>query len=322
MADAGVTDGAAAAADAQVAAATTTIDPNLERKARQLGWLPKDQYRGPEDKWIDADAFVERGEQVMPFLRKANERLERQLQERDQRVTQAEARVAELQASIEELKKFRQQTHERQTLTDRGRLAAELRAAREAGDVEREVDIQIQINKLAVQPPESATSTAATTTTTATAAAPKREITSPEFLAWKAQNPWFDSDPVRRNLYLGMMQSMVDDGSIQRYGTQTERLEAAQEALDQVMGARREPPVSRVGTGRTNGTGATAATGGDISVNGHKYSELPAEAKKACEDGVAKLVGANKVFKTVDEWRTAYVRDYFSPPMLGRVAQR
>lgn len=34
-------------------------DPDEERAAR-MGWSPKDQWRGPEDKWVDAKTFVER----------------------------------------------------------------------------------------------------------------------------------------------------------------------------------------------------------------------------------------------------------------------
>lgn len=49
-------------------------------EAAREGWVPKDQWRGDEAQWIDAQEFVERGKQVLPIvnakLRRANQRIE------------------------------------------------------------------------------------------------------------------------------------------------------------------------------------------------------------------------------------------------------
>lgn len=44
-------------------------DPAVEERARAMGWVDKDQFRGPADKWRPADEFVQRGENELPILR-------------------------------------------------------------------------------------------------------------------------------------------------------------------------------------------------------------------------------------------------------------
>ena len=36
----------------------------LEARARRQGWRPKEEYRGPEERWVPAQEFLERGERV------------------------------------------------------------------------------------------------------------------------------------------------------------------------------------------------------------------------------------------------------------------
>ena len=55
--------------------AADEVSPEILREAKTLGWVPKDQFRGSADDWVDASTFVERGKQVMPILNHNNERL-------------------------------------------------------------------------------------------------------------------------------------------------------------------------------------------------------------------------------------------------------
>lgn len=43
---------------------------DYESEARELGWVPKDEFRGDESRWTDAESFVKRGETQMPLLKK------------------------------------------------------------------------------------------------------------------------------------------------------------------------------------------------------------------------------------------------------------
>ena len=75
-----VLDGAASAAvsdDTPPPADDARIE--VEKEARLQGWVPKDEFRGKETDWIDADIFVQRGREINPILRKNNERITKEL---------------------------------------------------------------------------------------------------------------------------------------------------------------------------------------------------------------------------------------------------
>lgn len=63
------------------------VSPETESRARQMGWVPKEEFRGPPDLWRDADEFVRRGEEVLPIVR-AN-------------LSKAERKVAELESKLQ-----------------------------------------------------------------------------------------------------------------------------------------------------------------------------------------------------------------------------
>jgi hypothetical protein len=72
-------------------------EPSAEEKASQQGWAPQDQWRGPPDKWVDAETFLKRGENNPRVLR--------------ERLDAAERRNAE---TIARMEKMNQQALERQ----------------------------------------------------------------------------------------------------------------------------------------------------------------------------------------------------------------
>ena len=107
-----------------------------ETQARAMGWLPKEQFRGPESSWIDAEAYVERGNNIMPILKANNEKL-------IQRLSQVEAQNAELTATlkasseaIEELKNFRSTLNKEKVQTQKTEILAGIKEAKTSGDIE------------------------------------------------------------------------------------------------------------------------------------------------------------------------------------------
>lgn len=42
---------------------------DTESRARAMGWVPQDEFRGPAEKWRSAEEFVARGENDLPILR-------------------------------------------------------------------------------------------------------------------------------------------------------------------------------------------------------------------------------------------------------------
>lgn len=79
-----------------------TGERDYEAEARKHGWRPKDEFKGDPARWTDAEQFVKRADEVMPFLEKktkAQQReiddLKRTLKQFQQYVTTADKRAME-----------------------------------------------------------------------------------------------------------------------------------------------------------------------------------------------------------------------------------
>lgn len=44
-------------------------EPSMEDRARDMGWRPKEEFKGDETRWVDADTFVKKGEEILPIIR-------------------------------------------------------------------------------------------------------------------------------------------------------------------------------------------------------------------------------------------------------------
>ena len=96
-------------------------DNGVEKEARLFGWVPKEEFRGSETDWVDADTFVKRGKEINPILRKNNELLMKRL---DEQAKQLES----LKSDTEEWKKFQKDAFDRKQ-TELQAQIAELKAA-------------------------------------------------------------------------------------------------------------------------------------------------------------------------------------------------
>jgi hypothetical protein len=44
-------------------------NPEIAQRAKMMGHIPKEEFRGDPEKWVDADKYVERAENLMPILK-------------------------------------------------------------------------------------------------------------------------------------------------------------------------------------------------------------------------------------------------------------
>src|SRR5688572_19913798 len=154
------------------------IDPEIEREAREQGWVPADQFRGDPKDHVDPETFVRRGREINPILRKNNERLKKEIEETKRMLKEQSSTIAEFR---EEFSKMKEGAYKR-ALAD---LKAERREALKEGDYEGAdaIDEQIdeyksQIAKVTEKP------------------APKVEAPppNPDFEEWHAENKWYNGD--------------------------------------------------------------------------------------------------------------------------------
>lgn len=72
-------DRTAAARAADTEDTTGADDTAIEERARRIGWVPKDEFRGDPDKWSPAADFLERGERTLPILLERNRKIDDKL---------------------------------------------------------------------------------------------------------------------------------------------------------------------------------------------------------------------------------------------------
>lgn len=70
-----VAEGLTAGADGEI----QTPERDFEAEARIQGWRPQEEFRGDPSKWTDAETFVKRGEEILPFVKKENAHLKQKI---------------------------------------------------------------------------------------------------------------------------------------------------------------------------------------------------------------------------------------------------
>lgn len=93
------------------AADTGAEQPNVpaqdvEAKARQYGWRPKEDWKGDDSRWVDAGEFVRRGEEVLPIVKATNAKLEKALDD-------ANAKISEMENAFRDFSQHHTKTQER-----------------------------------------------------------------------------------------------------------------------------------------------------------------------------------------------------------------
>jgi hypothetical protein len=99
----------------------TNENRDWEAEARDQGWKPLGEFKGPESKWTDPRTFVEKGEKITGIMKS---RLDRQEQE-----------IARLRNSNKEFGEYQKQLREKEKQALESRIS-ELEAARAAAITE------------------------------------------------------------------------------------------------------------------------------------------------------------------------------------------
>jgi hypothetical protein len=275
---------------------------DIESKAKELGWAPKEEFRGDPEKWIDAETYVRRGEELMPLLKANNKRMSEELHTVKEQLKQNEELLKASQESIEALKEFNAGLAKKEAKEKAKELKEALVEAKREGDVEREVELteqlreQREVVKAAEKEPEKKPN--------GTMPLPKLEpdaTQNPEWKAWIAENDWFGKDRRRTALAIGVAEELKNNPETATLAGKA-LLDRVSEEVDIVFnGAPRTMPSKVEGGGR-------GVSGGV----GKSFLNLPAEAKAACDRQAERLVGPGRAFKSMQDWRNHYTAQYFA----------
>lgn len=268
------------------------MSENIEARARDLGWVPAEEYRGDPSTWRSAEDFVERGERILPIVKSHNRKLEADLARTNAEMHKMAALYKASQESISELQAFHEQNLKDRLAQQKLQLAGELQAARDAGDVRAEVDVQTRIAELGRTPEPKVAAPAPAPTP-----APAAQAVDPALAAWRAANPWFGTDTRRTQTTMGIANLIAAENPDLEGQAFVDR-------LNQELAARNQPGggFSKVGGGRPSGEG------GGGGGRGTGYDSLPSEAREACDRMAKKMVGEGRAFKDMASWQTYYAK--------------
>ena len=258
-------------------------DNGVEKEARLFGWVPKEEFRGSETDWVDADTFVKRGKEINPILRKNNELLMKRL---DEQAKQLES----LKSDTEEWKKFQKDAFDRKQTELQAQiveLKAQKKTAIAEGNGELVVDIDDQLDKIKEEQREAKEESKAPPPAATTAV-------DPELSSWLERNTWFGQDSEMTNVSNGLGAAVR-----QQFPNLTGR--AFLDKLDERIAAYFPEKTSLGKKARGSAVDSTGNVRSGGSSGKKTYDNLPAEAKAACDKFVKQ-----GLFKTKQEYVDNY----------------
>ncbi len=246
---------------------TVEVTP-AETEARANGWVPKDEFKGNPDVWKPAETFNEDGKKIAAVQSERNRKLV-------QEVASMKVSMKEMQDSnFKVIKEVRKESYEKA----KAELEAKQEKAFDEGDKEKFKQTKKALDNL--KPPEDPK--------------PKTEAgneISNEYKTWAAENTWYGTDRELTDL------ADAYGAILQREGTVATESDAYAEIKRRVMNARPDKFQTSPAQSKVEG----GSSGGGGSKGGKSYSDLPPDAKAACD----RYVG-DKLMKRED-----YVKSYF-----------
>lgn len=230
---------------------------DYEAEARAHGWTPKEDFKGDPNRWVDSETFVKRADEVMPFLKKQNQALKREMDDlkRDIKRASAHFEKAEERGYHRAMQELDAKLAE---AVETGDKAGANAAVKQMRDLERDAAADKGDAKPVVD-----------------------EATAKQELAdWIDRTGWYGSDD-QKTKYADLQADLM--GPAQNYpGGQAKWLED--------LTAKVERKFADPKPGVTNGSGGRPAPKG----NGRSFNDLPAQAKAMCDKWVKQKIIPNR----------------------------
>lgn len=270
-----------------------------ETSARAQGWVPKEDFRGDQTKWVGAGEFLE----IQERRGVTTTRLRTDLDSVKQQNATLQAQLRAQQAALDALQETVVETKTTDLTATESDLTAQIKAARTANDFDKEEELRDKREEVRRQ---KARLTVDKSGGTAQAGGEVKDPTkSPEFQEFLKDNPWFETDRVMAAAAVATLAQLNAEGKTKDL-TPTQRFALAAEETKKrfgIIGA-------KAGAQKMEGSrGGGDAGGGDGTDKA--YADLPAEAKAACDRQSQRVVGPGKKFKDLASWQKSYTRTYF-----------
>jgi hypothetical protein len=280
-------------------------EQTVEQRAREQGWKPKEEYTGDATRWVDAETYVKRGEEILPILKANDSKHRAEISDLRVKVMTLEGQLKASQESIDALKEFNSEAARAAAKAERRQLIAAVEAARKEGNVEEATRLSEQLEEH---------NDAIRTAETAVEKKPKEPEAKPNgatapqesaaYRAWKEANPWFGTDTIKSDVAVAVSMRLRRDPATKDLA-ETDFLRRVTEETEKATGGN----PNRRGESKTD-SGRPSAGGAGGSGASRSYHDLPREAQEACDRFAKRLVGKGKAWESVEAYRKHYVETF------------
>lgn len=289
---------------------TTVIEPgtqeeprqftDVEARARRMGWRPKEEFRGPPDRWSSAEDFIARGENELPILRERNRNLDRQVEDGAKAVAELTKRMEQTGEVLSSMREMSLKAEERAYKKARAEIEEEMRTRAAAADVVGVTETQRKLEELDKErdAAKAAPAPAARKEPDAVTAKPRDPVAE----TWMRDNPWFETDKemnsTAQGIHVGLQQSRPEMTLAENLAETKRRIMTLYPA--KFANSNRDEAV----------TVAQPSGNAPAPTNRNKkktYADLPADAKAACDKYVKQINSTKpKVPYTPEEYVSMY----------------
>jgi len=232
----------------------TPIEGEVEERAGRMGWVPLEEFRGDDARWVTAEKFVERGENEIPIMRERMRKQDKTIMGLNKTVSGMSQTFAEFQKHqqgvVDRAYKKGMESVEKKKLdaVERNDVDAYKEAVKEGDELKPEVVPVVQTVD------------------------PKLEASEAEFNDWKKDNDWFDDPELQQyaSEISGVVQKQTGLGGIELYDKVKDQVAVMYPKKFENQN-RNIPPV------------VVGATGHLAPTDGKKtFANLPPDAQEAC----------------------------------------
>jgi hypothetical protein len=222
---------------------------DYEAKATEIGWAPKDKFRGRPDAWVDAKTYFEKGEFVLPIVKQ-------QRDEAKKDAAELRKEVADMKKAMGEFQKFTEDAAERKYKADVAQLKEAKANAVEAGDKTAFKQAEDALDELREAKPKPVE-------------VKPTQTGDPEFETWVKDNDWYISDAPKRRLANAIGLDLTQENPNLRGAALFKAVSAEMERIETEKSGTERPGPQR--GGKATGSNSKART----------FDNLPKEYKDA-----------------------------------------
>jgi hypothetical protein len=253
------------------------VDPETEKRAKMMGWQPKEKYPGPPFKWLPAEEYVSRAEELMPIMKG-------QLRKYEDTISSLQTELGTTRKTMEKVVKMSEKVAQREYEKAKNDLIKAQAEAVAAGNTSEWARLEGEKDKL--EPPEKVEVPQAQ-------AQNMQGEANPVFKQWHVDNDWYLSDPAMTR-YANAFAAENQNPGI----PYIQWLNMVKEGVKEAFPHKFDNPNRNKAASVDGGANRGASTGRPKSKT---YNDLPADAKMQCDKYV------NQKLMTKEK----YIQEYF-----------